>query len=137
MGFYTEVGESAIAVRAAIPAIKAKELCDDNFFSIRAVAGEVYCEIGPLYTGADTYPFASYREFSGGNDDLAAELATLIERIKTAFPEATFTGYAELESSEGWHSMIEVTPDGNVWLRDGGEITYTETRRHISAGVKE
>ena len=128
MSFYTEVGESDIEVSAAIPTNMVEGLWEDNWFAITAVPGVDHFTIEPMDTGRP--------DFSGGNDDLAAELATLIERIKTAFPEATFSGYAELESSEGWHSMIEVTPDGNVWLRDGGEITYTETRRHISAGVK-
>ena len=125
MGFYTEVGLSEIEVSAAIPANMVEGLWEENWFAIRAVPGVAYFTIEPMDTGRP--------DFSGWNDDLAAELATLIERIKTAFPEATFSGYAELESSEGWHSMIEVTPDGNIWLRDGGEITYSETRERISA----
>jgi hypothetical protein len=126
MGYYTEVGESNIEVSAVIPADMVRGLWEENWFAIRAVPGVAHLfTIEPMDTGRP--------DFSGGNDDLARELVALIERIKTAFPEATFSGYAELESSEGWHSMIEVTPDGNIWLRDGGEITYSETRERISA----
>jgi len=69
----------------------------------------------------------------------AASLAELIADIKRDHPEVTFNGSIELEGewavSDDYLFRLEVTPDGNIFLRQG-TIEYSETRERISAEVR-
>ena len=69
----------------------------------------------------------------------AASLAELIADIKRDHPEVTFNGSIDLEGesavSDDYLVRLEVTLDGNVFLRQGA-IEYSETRERISAERK-
>jgi hypothetical protein len=69
----------------------------------------------------------------------AASLAELIDAIKRDHPEVVFHGSIDLEGEPGvsddYLFRLEVTLDGNVFLRQGA-IEYSETRERISAERK-
>tara|TARA_Y100000310_G_scaffold199336_1_gene199319 strand:+ start:400 stop:765 length:366 start_codon:yes stop_codon:yes gene_type:complete len=69
----------------------------------------------------------------------AASLAELIADIKRDHPEVVFHGSIELEGeravSDDYLFILDVTPDGNIFLRQGA-IEYSETRERISAERK-
>ena len=69
----------------------------------------------------------------------AASLAELIADIKRDHPEVTFHGSIDLEGeravSDDYLFRLEVTPDGNIFMRQGA-IEYSETRERVSAERK-